>query len=78
MRSWRPISLVNVDTGVASGALAARMESVLAGVVHCNETACVGDRYIGGSIRLVADLLAYTEEKSIGGVLFSADFGGGL
>ena len=74
MKNWQPISLINVDTKIASKALAARMENVLTSIVHCNQTAYVKDRYIGESIRLITDLLAYTEENSIRGILFSADF----
>ena len=74
MKIWRPIPLINVDTKIASKALAARKENVLTSIVHCNQTAYVKDRYIGESIRLITDLLAYTEENSIGGILFSADF----
>ena len=74
MKNWRPLSLINVDTKVVSKALAARMENVLTSIVHCDQTACVKDRYIGESIRLITDLLAYTEENSIGGILLSADF----
>ena len=50
------------------------MENVLTSIVHCNQTAYVKGRYIGESIRLIMDLLQYTEENSIGGILFSADF----
>ena len=50
------------------------MENVLASVVHCNQTVYVKGRYIGESNRLITDLLAYTEENSIGRILFSADF----
>ena len=46
------------------------MENVLTSIVHCNQTAYVKDRYIGESIRLITDLLAHTEENSIGGILF--------
>ena len=74
MKNWQPISLINIDTKIASKALAARMENVLTSIVHCNQTAYVKDRYKGESIRLITDLLACTEENSIGGVLFSADF----
>ena len=42
------------------------MENVLTSTVHCNQTTYVKDRYIGESIRLITDLLAYTEENSIG------------
>ena len=54
--------------------LAVRMENVLTSIVHCNQTAYVRDKYIGESICLIMDLLAYTEENSIRGILFSADF----
>ena len=74
MKNWRPISLMNVDTKIASKALATRMENVLISIVHCNQTAYVKDRYMGESICLITDLVAYTEENSIGGILFSADF----
>ena len=50
------------------------MENVLTSIVDCNQTAYVKDRYIGESISLITDLLAYTEENSIGGIPFSADF----
>ena len=74
MKNWLPISLINVDTKIASKALAARMENVLTSIVHCNQTAYVKDRYIGESFHLITDLLACTEENSIRGILFSADF----
>ena len=74
IKNWRPISLINVDTEIASKALAAGMKNVLTSIVHCNQTAYVKGRYIGESIRLITDLLQYTEENSIGGILFSADF----
>ena len=74
IKNWRPVSLINVDTKIASKALAARMENVLTSIVHCNQTGYVKDKYIGEPIRLITDLLAYTEENSIRGILFSADF----
>ena len=50
------------------------MENVLTSIVHCNQTAYVKGRYIGESIRLITDLLQYTEENSVGGIIFYADF----
>ena len=66
--------MINVDTKIASKVLAARMENVLTSIIHCNQTAYVKDRYICESIHLITDFLAYTEENSIRGILFSADF----
>ena len=45
MKNWRPISLISVDTKIASKALAARMGNVLTSIVHCNQTAYVKDIY---------------------------------
>ena len=50
------------------------MQKVLASIINYDQTAYVRGRYTGESIRLVSDLLDFTEEKSIGGILFSADF----
>ena len=40
-----------------------------------DQTAYVNGRYVGESICLISDILEYTEENSISGILFSADFG---
>ena len=74
IKKWRPISLINVDAKIGSKVLALRMQKVLASIINYDQTAYVRGRYIGESIRLVSDILDCTEENSIGGILFSADF----
>ena len=76
IKNWRPISLINVDAKIASKVLALRTQEVLASssIIIYDQTAYVRGRYIGESIRLVSDILDFTEENSIGGILFSADF----
>ena len=74
IKNWRPISLVNVDAKILSKVLASRLKKVLSKIIHCNQTAYVNGRYIGESIRLLNDVLEYTDENDINGILFSADF----
>ena len=74
IKNWRPISLINVDAKIASKALAARVKKVMASIIKSDQTAYVEWRYIGESIRLISDILEYTEDHGIDGVLFSADF----
>ena len=74
IKNWRPISLINVDAKIASKVLALRMQKVLASITNYDQTAYVRGRYIGELIRLVSDILDFTEENSTGGILFSADF----
>ena len=50
------------------------MKNVLSSIVKYDQTAYVKGRYIGESIRLISDILEYTENNDIPGVLFSADF----
>ena len=50
------------------------MKNILSSIVKCDQTAYVKGRYIGESIRLISDILEYTEENDISGILFSADF----
>ena len=47
---------------------------MLASIIKSDETAYVEGRYIGESIRLISDILEYTEDHVIDSVLFSADF----
>ena len=73
IKSWRPISLINVDAKIASETNTARMKNVLSNIVKYDQTTHVKGRYIGESIYLISDILEYTE-NNVPGVLFSADF----
>ena len=74
LKNWRPISLINVDTKIASKCLASRVKKVLSNLIHSDQTAYVKDRYIGESVRLISDILEYTDSNDIEAILFSADF----
>ena len=51
-----------------------RMQNILTSIISHDQTAYVNGRYIGESIRLISDILEYTENNSIRGILFSAGF----
>ena len=74
IKNWRPISLINIDAKLASKVLAGRIKRVLPNIIKHDQTAYVTGRYIGESIRLISDILEYTDENNIDGILFSADF----
>ena len=50
------------------------MKNVLSNIVKYDQTAYVKGRYISESIRLISDILEYTENNDVPGILFSADF----
>ena len=43
LKNWRPISLLNVDTKIASKCLASRGNKVLSSLIHSDQTAYVKD-----------------------------------
>ena len=69
LKNWRPISLINVDAKVASKSLAVRVRKVLNNLIHSDQTA-----YLKESVRLISDILEYTDDNDIEAILFSANF----
>ena len=46
IKNWRPISLINVDTKIASKILAMRMQNILTSIISHDQTGKVKGRYI--------------------------------
>ena len=73
IKNWRPISLINVDTKVLSKSIAISIKKVIRTVVSNDQTAYVPGRHIGESVRLISDLLEYTDTHDIPGFMITAD-----
>lgn len=71
--NWRPISLINVDTKIASKALAIRLKEVLPHIIHYNQNAYVKGRNISDATRSIKDIIDYTDNKKQG-ILTTIDF----
>ena len=75
LKNWRPISLLNIDYKILSKALARRMEKVLPKLVHSDQTGFVNGRYIRQNIRLLNDIVDYTDiKKKLPGIFLFVDF----
>lgn len=74
LRNWRPITLLNVVFKIASGCIANRLKPFLNKLIHTDQTGFISGRFIGENIRLVYDLMQYTEENNIPGLLLLIDF----
>ena len=74
LENWRPISLVNVDAKIMSKVIASRIKNVLPEIIHHNQTGFVKDRYIGETIRSIYDIMDYTVEENIPGLMIFIDF----
>ena len=57
-----------------SKTLAIRLTKVLPSLIHQDQTGYVKDRHIGENTRIVQDVLKYTVDQNIPGVLLALDF----
>jgi hypothetical protein len=74
LKNWRPISLLNTDYKVLTKCLASRLKKILPTVIHPDQVAYLKGRYIGQNIRTIIDIMHYTEEKDLGGLIAFLDF----
>lgn len=74
LSNWRPITLLNVDLTIASKAIDKRIEATLPNLIHPDQTGFVKRRYIGENIRLISDIMEYTNLQKLPGILISLDF----
>ena len=74
LKNWRPISLLNVEYKLASASIAARIKSVLTKLISKGQSGFIPGRFIGYNIRLVYDIMYYTEKNNIPGMILLLDF----
>lgn len=74
LKNWRPITLLNTVYKIASGSIANRMKQVLTKLISPDQTGFIEGRFIGENTRLVYDMLQYTEDQNIPGLLLLIDF----
>ena len=58
-----------IDCEIAAKVLAKRLEKVLPFIINPNQTGYIKGRFIVESIRLISDLVDYTKEKNIPGIV---------
>ena len=74
LKNWRPISLLNVDYKIAAKVIANRSKKVLSSVISNDQTGFLPNRYIGENVRLILDIIEYTDANDVPGTLFFIDF----
>lgn len=72
--NWRPISLLNNDYKIFALVLANRLKSVLDTVIDECQSSFMQDRHISNNIRLVLDILDYSDLIQNGSYILFLDF----
>ena len=57
-----------------SKAIATRIKNVLPNIIHHNQTGFIKDRYIGKTVRSIFDIMDFTVEENIPGLMIFIDF----
>ena len=74
LKNWRPLILLNCTYKIASGCIANRIKSVLDKLIDKDQTGFINGRYIGENIILIYDIMTYTEQHGIPGLVILIDF----
>ena len=74
LKNWRPITLLNTIYKIGSGCIANRLKIHLDKLINNDQTGFIKGRFIGENIRLIYDIMQYTEENNIPGLLLLIDF----
>ena len=74
IQNWRPLSMLSVVYKLRSAAIANRIRPLLNKIIDETQCGFVQGRYIGECTRLVYDVLSYTEDMQIPGMLVLLDF----
>ena len=63
-----------MDYKIAAKVIANRMKKVLSSVISNDQTGFLPNRYIGENVRLILDIIEYTDANDVPGTLFFIDF----
>ena len=74
LKNWRPISLLNLDYKILTKILANRVIKALPDLIDADQTGYIKGRYIGCNIRTIEDIIIYTRNNTVSGILLLIDF----
>ncbi|CAM2097021.1 unnamed protein product [Caretta caretta] len=73
LRNWRPVSLLSTDYKIEAKAISLQLGSMMADVIHPDQTYTVPGRSIFDNLFLVRDLLEFGHRDSLSFALLSLD-----
>jgi len=74
IKNWRPITLLCADYKLASKAIAYRIRPHLIKLINSDQNGFVKNRYIGQNIDLLHQIIEYSEESKIPGIVLAVDY----
>ena len=73
IKNYRPISLLTVDYKLLAKTFANRLKKFISGLINPDQSGFIKGRNIGSNIRLILDVIEYTEYNNIPGAIVLLD-----
>ena len=74
LKNKRPIVLLDVIYKIVAKVIAMRLARVISNLVSSDQTGFLKGRYIGENLRLMSDILHYSEAEDIPGIIMNLDY----
>ena len=74
LKNWRPLTLLDTVYKIASGTIANRMKTTLDHIINKDQTGFIKGRSIVENLRVIYDVMKFTEEQKIPGLIMLIDF----
>ncbi len=74
LRNRQPITLLNCDYKVIAKVMAMQLQKVLPFIIIENHTGYIKGRFIGQNIRIIEDVVYFTEAENLPGIILTIDF----
>ena len=74
LNNWRPITLLNVDYKIIAHCLSQRIKPLLPKIVNTDQNGFIQGQNINYSIRLIQDIIEYSNKHNIKGAILFLDF----
>lgn len=73
IQNYRPITLLTVDYKILAKCLANRVKRFIHGLIHSDQSGFLKGRNIGNNVRLIFDIIEYTQTNEIPGAILLLD-----
>ena len=74
LKNWRPLTLLDIVYKLASGSIANQIKTVLDLIINRDQTGFIKGRSIAENIQVIYDIMNFTDEQHIPGLLLFTDF----
>ena len=74
LKNWRPITLTNLDYKIFTKLSAVRLQKIISTIIHENQSGFITGRNIPSHIRLIDDIIRFTDRGLLDGLVLSMDF----